>query len=49
MALLAALAAVPSACNRQPEGAVKVAVIGADAQASSTRRRAAVAAAMPCC
>ena len=31
MALLVALAAFPSACNRQPEGAVKVAVIGADA------------------
>ncbi|MEO6581203.1 MAG: ABC transporter substrate-binding protein [Sphingomicrobium sp.] len=29
MAALAALAAAPSACNRQPEGAVKVAVIGA--------------------
>ena len=29
MALLFAVAAVPSACNRQPEGAVKVAVIGA--------------------
>ena len=29
MALLVALAAIPSACNRQPEGAVKVAVIGA--------------------
>ena len=28
MALLVALAALPSACNRQPEGAVKVAVIG---------------------
>jgi peptide/nickel transport system substrate-binding protein len=29
MALLVAIAAVQSACNRQPEGAVKVAVIGA--------------------
>jgi peptide/nickel transport system substrate-binding protein len=29
MALLMAIAAVPSACNRQPEGAVRVAVIGA--------------------
>ncbi len=29
MALLVSLAAFPSACNRQPEGAVKVAVIGA--------------------
>ncbi|WP_309662883.1 ABC transporter substrate-binding protein [Sphingomonas sp.] len=29
MTLLVALAAIPSACNRQPEGAVKVAVIGA--------------------
>ena len=29
MALLVAFAALPSACNRQPEGAVKVAVIGA--------------------
>lgn len=27
--MLVALAAIPSACNRQPEGAVKVAVIGA--------------------
>ena len=29
MALLVTLAAVPSACNQKPEGAVKVAVIGA--------------------